>query len=44
MNTHDFLVSDIDGTPTRREAYKGKWLLAADVASNCGFTPLAGSH
>jgi len=36
---YDIPLKRIDGTPTTLEAYKGKVLLAVNVASKCGLTP-----
>lgn len=33
-----FLVQDIDGRNTKMNKYKGKVVLAVNVASQCGFT------
>src|SRR5438270_859263 len=36
---HDFTLKSIDGTDQPLAAYKGKVVLAVNVASQCGFTP-----
>lgn len=36
---YDIPLKRIDGTPTTLEAFKGKVLLAVNVASKCGLTP-----
>jgi glutathione peroxidase len=36
---YDIPLNRIDGTPTTLEAFKGKVLLAVNVASKCGLTP-----
>lgn len=38
-NIYDIEVTTIDGQQQRLEAYRGKVLLIANVASRCGFTP-----
>ena len=38
-NIHEFTMKSIDGKPTSLAAYKGKVVLAVNVASQCGFTP-----
>ena len=38
-NIHEFTMKSIDGKPASLAAYKGKVVLAVNVASQCGFTP-----
>lgn len=39
MNLYDFTVPGLDGKPMPLSAFKGKVVLAVNVASECGFTP-----
>jgi glutathione peroxidase len=36
---YDFNVKSIDGKEIDFRAFKGKWILIVNTASNCGFTP-----
>ncbi|MFH0133998.1 glutathione peroxidase [Variovorax sp. EL159] len=38
-SVYDFEANQIDGTPVKLSAYKGKVLLIVNTASKCGFTP-----
>jgi glutathione peroxidase len=39
MSLHEITVKSLDGNPAPLSAYKGKVVLAVNVASECGFTP-----
>jgi len=39
MSLYDFTVQDLTGKPQPLSAYKGRVVLAVNVASECGFTP-----
>jgi len=39
MSLHDITLNALDGTPQALASYKGKVVLAVNVASECGFTP-----
>ncbi|WP_309568728.1 glutathione peroxidase [Geothrix limicola] len=39
MSLHDITLNTLDGKPQSLAAYKGKVVLAVNVASECGFTP-----
>ena len=39
MSLHEFTLTGLDGKPMPMAAYKGKVVLAVNVASECGFTP-----
>ncbi|MET3495429.1 glutathione peroxidase [Variovorax boronicumulans] len=38
-SVYDFEANQIDGTPVKLSAFKGKVLLIVNTASKCGFTP-----
>ncbi|WLT31675.1 glutathione peroxidase [Geothrix sp. PMB-07] len=39
MSLHEITLNTLDGKPQSLAAYKGKVVLAVNVASECGFTP-----
>jgi glutathione peroxidase len=39
MDIYDIPISDLDGSPGSLEPYRGKAILAVNVASRCGLTP-----
>lgn len=39
MSLHEITLNGLDGKPQSLAAYKGKVVLAVNVASECGFTP-----
>ena len=39
FHDHDFKISSLHGEELNMSAYKGKYILCVNVASECGFTP-----